>query len=49
MYASRFACCPLVTVSMPTGQTDGRQTRYITLSARRSQRDNALNYWPAYT
>jgi len=38
MYAGRrVACCALVsTVSMPTGQTDGRTPdRYVTLSARR--------------
>jgi len=41
MYAGRVACFPwLLTVSMPTGQTnsrtDGRMLyRYITLSARR--------------
>jgi len=53
MYAGRVACCPLViTVSMPTGQTDRRRDgptpdrpdRYITLSAGRGQRhsDDAL-------
>jgi len=52
MYAGRVACCPLVSyveyapralvdVRTKTRQTDGRTPdRYITLTARRGQRDN---------
>ena len=49
IYAGCVACSPWrVTVTMPTGQTDGQTDgrtpdRYITLSARRRQRNNTNN------
>jgi len=42
MYAGRVACCPLVSHDECTEGRDGRTTeRYVTLSARRGQRNKS--------